>query len=217
MKVKDKRIIVTGAGSGIGRELTLQLLSKGAYVAALDINEQELNKTKEIANNNRLTLHIVDMANEESINKFKDEYFKNYSVIDGIINNAGIIQPFINVDKLNMDIIYKVMDVNFYGPVKLTKLFLPELLNTNVKVTLVLPGAINTNITKNSNVDFGNSENNSKIKMLSSTKAAEIIINGIEKDKFKIYVGTDSKIMNIMYKMNDKFAIKLVNKKMQGK
>ena len=43
MKVNGKRIIVTGAGGGIGREITLQLLSKGAYVAALDINEQGLN------------------------------------------------------------------------------------------------------------------------------------------------------------------------------
>ena len=53
--------------------------------------------------------------------------------------------------------------------------------------------------------------------MLSSKKAAEIIIKGIEKDKFKVYVGKDSKIMNLMYKFNDKKAIKLINKKMNKK
>ena len=153
-----------------------------------------------------------------------------------------------------MDTIYKVMNVNFYGPLKLVKLFLPsflkrkeghivnvssmggffpfpgqtvygaskaalklfteglyaELLNTNIKVTLVLSGAVNTNISKNSNVEIDSG--NSNYKMLSSKKAAEIIIKGIEKDKFKVYVGKDSKIMNLMYKFNDKKAIKLINK-----
>ena len=255
MKVKDKKIIVTGAGSGIGRDLALQLLDKGAYVIALDINEVELNETKRIANNERLSIHVVDVASDESLNIFKSEYDKIYSEIDMLINNAGIIQPFINVNELDMDTIYRVMNVNFYGPLKLTKIFLPELLkrkeahivkvssmggffpfpgqtvygaskaalklfteglysellNTNVKVTLVLPGAIATNISKNSNVEIKGDGN---FKMLSSKKAAEIIIKGIEKNKFKIYVGNDSKMMNIMYKLNDKKAIKLVNKKM---
>ncbi len=260
MKVKDKRIIVTGAASGIGRDLTLQLLAKGAYVAALDINEKELQITKIMAENNeRLSLHLVDISDDDSIKNFKEEYFVKHSVIDGLINNAGIIQPFINFNKLEMEIIDKVMNVNFYAPLKLTKLFLnellerpeahiinissmggffpfpgqtiygaskaalklfteglySELLNTNVHVTVVFPGATATNITKNSNVVMNNDAGNSKIKMLSSRKAAEIIIKGVEENKFKIYVGTDSKIMNFLYKVNDKFAIKLINKIMQ--
>jgi short-subunit dehydrogenase len=260
MKVKNKKIIVTGAGGGIGRELVLQLLSKGAYIAALDINEQNLQKLKEASNNSdHLSIHIVDVANDDSLNRFKEEYYTIYSVVDGLINNAGIIQPFINVDKLDMSTIYKVMDINFFGPLKLTKMFLPvllkrpvahivnvssmggffpfpgqtvygaskaalklfteglysELLNTNVKVTVVFPGAIATDIVKNSNVDMGTTSSESKVKMLSATKAAAAIIKGMEKDKFKLYVGKDSKIMNFMYKMNDESAIRLINKKMQ--
>lgn len=46
MKVKDKKIIITGAGSGIGKELVKQLLAKGAYVVALDINNENLNILK---------------------------------------------------------------------------------------------------------------------------------------------------------------------------
>lgn len=260
MKANDKRIIVTGAGGGIGKELTLQLLSKGAYVAALDINEKTLNSLKEESKNNEhLSIYVVDITNDDSLNKFKEEYFKTNTVIDGLINNAGIIQPFINVDKLNMDIINKVMNVNFYGPLKLTKLFLPELLNrpeahivnvssmggffpfpgqtiygaskaalklfteglysellgTNVHVTAVFPGATATDIAKNSNVDMGDTTGNSKFKMTSPVKAASIIINGMEKNKFKIYVGSDSKLMNFMYMINDKFAIGFINKKMK--
>jgi short-subunit dehydrogenase len=260
MKVNEKRIIVTGAGGGMGREIVLQLIAKGAYVAALDINEQELNITKEKANNSdRLSLHVVDISSDDSLNKFKEEYFSKYSVVDGLINNAGIIQPFINVDKLDMNTINRVMNVNFYGPLKLTKLFLPELLkrpeahianvssmggffpfpgqtiygaskaalklfteglyaellNTNVHVTVIFPGAIATNIAKNSNVDLGMDASSSKIKMLAADEAARQIIKGIEKNKFKLYVGSDSKMMNLMYKFNDKSAIKFINKMMQ--
>lgn len=259
MKVYDKKIIVTGAGAGIGRELVLQLLAKGAHVAALDINGENLEKLKDESKSDNLSIHVVDVSNDDSINKFKEEYYKRHQVIDGLINNAGIIQPFINIDKLDMDIINRVMDINFYGPLKLTKMFLPELLNreeghivnvssmggffpfpgqtvygaskaalklfteglyselldTNVKVTIVFPGAIATDIAKNSKVDMEVKESSSKVKMLSAKKAAEIIINGIKKDKFQLYVGTDSKIMNFMYKRNPKSAIKFINKKMK--
>lgn len=261
MKVKDKTILVTGAGAGIGKELTLKLLQKGASVIALDINEEGLKKLKKESNNdNHLFLHVVDVANDKSINEFKEEYKNKKYKIDGLINNAGIIQPFINLDKLGMDVIDKVMNVNFYGPLKLTKIFLPELLqkeeahivnissmggffpfpgqtvygaskaalkllteglysellNTNVHVTVVFPGAVATDIAKNSNVDMGATAGSSNIKMLCPGKASEIIIKGIEKNKFKLYVGNDSKFMNFMYKFNDKYAIKLINKMMKN-
>ena len=90
-----------------------------------------------------------------------------------------------------------------------------ELLDTNVKVMVVFPGAVNTNITKNSNVNMVN--NNSSYKMLSANKAATEIIKGIEKNKFQLYVGGDSKIMHFLYNLNPKFAIKMIKKQMTGK
>ncbi len=260
MKIKNKRIIVTGAGSGIGRDLTLQLLKKGAYVIGIDINEEELNKTKELTKGD-FDAYVVNIADDESINNFKKECAEKYSNIDCLINNAGIIQPFINFSELEMDIIYKVMNVNFFGPLKLTKLFLPiitksndghivnissmggffpfpgqsiygaskaamklftealyaELLNTNIHVTIVFPGAINTNIAKNSNAEIKVKKGNGSIKMLSSSLAAEQIIKGMEKNKFQMFVGSDSKAMNFMYKLNPKSAIKFINEKMQVK
>lgn len=258
MELKDKRIVVTGAGSGIGRELALQLLKKGAFVAALDINEEELKITKEISNNNEnLSLHKVDVSNDESLNKFKEEYSKIHKAIDCLINNAGIIQPFITVDKLEMDVVNRVMNVNFFGPLKLTKMFLPEMLNrpeayivnissmggffpfpgqtvygaskaalklfteglyaetigSNVHVSIVFPGAIATNIMKNSNVEMKMSSD-SKMKMLSAEKAASIIIKGMENNEFQMFVGNDSKFMNFLYKANPKKAIKFIKKQM---
>jgi short-subunit dehydrogenase len=88
-----------------------------------------------------------------------------------------------------------------------------ELIDTNIKVMIVLPGAINTDIAKNSNVDINNARN---YKMTSAKKAAKLIINGIKRNKFKLYIGNDSKIMNLLYNFNSRLAIKTISKKMKG-
>lgn len=261
MKVKGKKIIVTGAGGGIGKELVLNLLNKGAYVIALDINEKGLEATKKASKKKKnLETYVVNVASDESLNNFKEEFFKKHDAVDGLINNAGIIQPFINVNELEMNMINRVMDVNFYGPLKLTKMFLPtmlkqkeahivnvssmggffpfpgqtvygaskaalkifteglfaELLDTNVKVTIVFPGAIHTDIAKNSNVAMQSSKDAKGYKMTEPDQAAETIINGMENNAFQLYVGSDAKMMNLMYKFNPKAAIKFIKKKMSN-
>ena len=260
MSFKNKNVIVTGAGAGIGRELTLQLVSQGARVAALDINEKNLNETKELASNKTLVeLFVVNVASGNDIENFKNEFDKRFNSLDIIINNAGIIQPFENVEILDYSTIYRVMDVNFFGPLKLIKEFLPgfvsknkghivnissmggffpfpgqsiygaskaaikllteglyaELMDTNVAVTLVFPGAIATDIVKNSDVKTGQTEESTSMKLTTASRAAEIILDAISKKKFKVYVGNDSKFMNLIYKFNDKAAIKFIKNKMQ--
>lgn len=256
MKVKDKKIIVTGAGSGIGKELTRELLNKGAYVIALDISGDSLDKLKLELNSTKLSTYVVDVSNEEALRTFKTGYMQKEQVIDILINNAGIIQPFVNVEKLTDEVINKVMNINFYGPLNLTRMFIPELLkrseghivnissmggffpfpgqtvygaskaalkifteglyaellNTNIHVTVVFPGAVATNIASNSNVDMGSGD--SSYKALPAKDAAKIIIKGIEQNKFQLYVGSDAKMMHFMYKMNPKKAIGYINKMM---
>lgn len=151
-------------------------------------------------------------------------------VIDGIINNAGIIQPFIDVNDLSWEKIEQVMNVNFYGQLYFIKALLPELLkrpeahilnigsmggflpvpgqvvygaskaavrllseglyaelkDTQVKVTVVMPGGINTDIAKRSGVEVGSGAKDSaaaKI-LLSPNKAALLIINAMEKNEY---------------------------------
>ena len=261
MKVKGKNVIVTGAGSGVGKELTKQLLAKGARVAGVDINGDNLKKLEEELKSSRLKTYVVDVGSKESIDKFHDEYKKDYNDADVIINNAGIIQPFIPVKDLDEATIHKIMDVNFFGPVNLIRSFMDDLLNdkseqfivdvssmggffpfpgqtmygaskaalkifteglyaelhdTNVNVMIVLPGAMDTNISQNSNVDMGDkTAENSSMKMLSAESAAEQIITGIEKDKFKLFLGSDSKFLKFLYKINSRFAIDFINKKMK--
>lgn len=129
MKAQGKTIVVTGGGNGVGRELVLQLLNKGAVVIAVDINPEALKATVQIAGNNpKLFTEVVDISNKEAVFDFSNDAIRKYIKIDGIINNAGIIQPFIHLNALDMDRIERVMDINFYGTLYMVKAFLPHLL-----------------------------------------------------------------------------------------
>lgn len=261
MEIKGRNIIITGAASGVGKELTKQMLKKGGKVAALDINEANLKLLKEELNTDKLKTYVVDMGSSESIQKFKDIYHKDYSDVDIIINNAGIIQPFVDVANLDDATINRVMNINFFGPVNLIRYFMDDLIkdkkeqyivnvssmggffpfpgqtiygaskaalkiftegmyaelaNTNVRVMIVLPGAMNTNITTNSNVSVNTTKEESKMKMLEADVAAAKIIEGIEKNKFKLFLGTDAKFLKFLYKINSKYAISYINKKLNG-
>lgn len=261
MKIKGKNVIVTGAASGVGKELTKQLLKKGCNVAGIDINKDNLKLLEEELNSKKLKTYVVDMGSSDSIKKFREEYKKDYSDVDIIINNAGIIQPFVNVENLDDATINKVMNVNFFGPVNLIRYFMEdltkdrseqyivnvssmggffpfpgqtiygaskaalkifteglyaELERTNVRVMIVLPGAMNTNITKNSNVEVKSSKEDSPLKLLEADVAAYKIIEAMEKNKFKLFLGNDAKFLRFLYKINSKFAISYINKKMSG-
>ena len=130
MKVFNKVIVVTGAGGGIGRELVCQLLDKGAKVAAI-IHKSGLEEIKSLATvyGDKISIHIANLANREDVEKLPEEIINIHGYIDGIINNAGILQPFLSVNDLDYEQIQRVMDVNFYGTLYMCKSFLPHLLN----------------------------------------------------------------------------------------
>lgn len=259
MKIKGKNVIVTGGASGVGKELTKQLLEHGCNVAAIDINKENLENLKKELDSKKLRTYVVDMGDVESIKAFRENYKKDYSDVDIIINNAGIIQPFVKVGELEDKTINKVMNVNFFGPVNLIRFFMDDLIKdrseqyivnvssmggffpfpgqtiygaskaalkifteglyaelekTNVRVMIVLPGAMNTNITVNSNVKMDMSKEDSNFKLLEPSMAAQKIIEGIEKNKFKLFLGSDAKFLKLLYKINSKAAISFINKKM---
>lgn len=104
MKVVNKVIVVTGAGGGIGRELVLQLLEKGARVAAV-INKTGLQETQILAKDygERISTHLANLVNKDDVEKLPEEIIAKHGSVDGMINNAGIIQPFINVNDLDFE------------------------------------------------------------------------------------------------------------------
>lgn len=130
MKLHGKTFVVTGGGSGIGRELVLQLLEREARVAALDINSAALKETLALSGENRrrCSIHVANITDRNAIDKLAGSIIKEHGAVDGIINNAGIIQPFVKVKDLEIKEMERLFDVNFWGMVYVTKAFLPHLL-----------------------------------------------------------------------------------------
>jgi short-subunit dehydrogenase len=265
MKVQGKTIVITGGGSGIGRELTLLLLKKGARVAAVDVNETTLKETAALAGNHqdRLSIHFANVTDRDAVSALPEAVIQFHGAVDGIINNAGIIQRFVKINDLDFMEIERVFKTNLGGVMNVTKVFLPhllkrpeahivntssmggflpvpgqsaygaskaavklftealhsELLDTNVHVTTVYPGAVATNIMVNSGVVFdseGSSENNSKIKMTTAEAAAEIIVDGMEKNKYRILIGSDAKMMDFLSRMMPERAAKIIYSQMRS-
>lgn len=259
MELKNKNVIVTGAGSGIGRELVLALLKKDAKVIAVDLRRKSLDiLKKEVGENKNLITQSLDISDKAAVEKLAEER----NEIDVLINNAGIIQPFKKVNDLEYVEIEKVMSVNFFGTLFMTKAFLPnllkrpeayianvssmggflpvpgqsiygaskaavklfteglyaELLDTNVGVSVVFPGATATNITKNSEVQAPkvSDEQMKKFKALPADEAARLIIEGIENNKPQIFLGSDCKSMNVFYRLSPLRAIKLISNQMKS-
>ena len=92
-----------------------------------------------------------------------------------------------------------------------------ELSDTNVKVTVVFPGATETNISENSGiaVEMDQEEGSAAMKALPASEAAEIIVEGIEKDRYSVLVGQDAKMMDLLYRVSPKRAAAYINKQMK--
>jgi len=263
MKAINKTIVVTGAGSGIGRELCLLLLQKQATVAGVDLNQEALAETQKIAGvgDERFKGFVLDITDKVKVDALPGEVVGHFGSVDGLINNAGIIQKFIPVNDLTMEQINRVMNVNFYGTLNMTKAFLPlflerpeahivnissmggfiafpgqtiygaakaavklfteglyaELKDSAVKVTVVHPGAIATNITANSGLG-GPKIDPATAKTglaLSAAKAAKIIVGGMEKNKFRVTVGKDAVMIDLLYRLNPRLATNFIGKMMK--
>jgi short-subunit dehydrogenase len=131
MKLSGKVVVVTGAGSGMGRELTLELVRRGASVAAVDIRAETLEETKNlaVAAGGRVETFVLDVSDDAKVIALPAAVEKKLGTVDALINNAGIIQPFVMIKDLTVEAAAKVMNVNFHGPLMLTKAFLPGLLS----------------------------------------------------------------------------------------
>jgi short-subunit dehydrogenase len=131
MKVQGKILVVTGAGNGIGREVSLELLRRGATVAGLDLNAAWLKETKKLAGEKSGSFHSfeIDIADRLAVTKLSVAVSKKLGAPDALINVAGIIQPFTKINELDFSSIDHVMNVNFFGPLNLIKAFLPTLIS----------------------------------------------------------------------------------------
>lgn len=128
MDIAGKVFVVTGAGNGIGREVTLRLLAGGASVAGVDLSADGLAQTAKLADvGDRFTAHAVDITDREAVEALPQTVIDAHGAVDGIANIAGVIQKFVKVIDLPYAEIEKVMNVNFWGVINMVKAFLPVL------------------------------------------------------------------------------------------
>lgn len=133
MDIVGKVFVVTGGGNGIGREVVLALLRRGARgVAAVDLREDSLAEltalVERMGSADRLSTHALSVADADAVAALPDAVIARHGQVDGVLNVAGIIQPFVPVAELERSMIEKVMNVNFWGVVNVSTAFLPALL-----------------------------------------------------------------------------------------
>ncbi|WP_370327524.1 SDR family NAD(P)-dependent oxidoreductase [Euzebya sp.] len=264
MQVAGTVIAVIGGGNGIGRQVVLELLRRGARVAAADIRADSLAETADIAAaGDRLMTMTVDITDRAVVEALPGQVIDALGQVDGVIVVAGVIQPFVRLAELDHDAIQRVIDINLWGTIHVLKAFLPhllvrpaahiatfssmggflpvpgqtiygaskaavklmteglyaELLDTHVGVSVVMPGAVATEITANSGVATpggAQSAERSRFPMTSAENAARIVVDGIEAGDLHIHVGRDSRLMGLATRIAPRRATHLITRKMKS-
>ncbi len=260
MQIENKTVVVTGAGSGIGQALTLLLLERGSSVFGVDLDQSALDATQHLAQRwgDQLVLHQADITDSAAVESMPAAVSASLGAPDILINNAGVGQPVMTVLDLDDATARRVMEINFFGTLNMTRAFLPHLLErpsaaianvasmvafiapptnsvysaskaavrmmteslsaelkgTNVSVSVVVPGVIKTNIAENSGIDVSPSDLG--IREMPANDAAEVIISGIEKEKFRILVGRDAMGGEVLARVSPRLSSLLARRQLES-
>lgn len=264
MEYRNKVVVVTGAGAGIGQQVALQALGRGARVAAVDLRQEGLDETAARGNaGDRLATFAVDVTDREAVEALPGKVEAALGPADVVIHCAGIIQPFVKLAYLDYPAIERVVNVNLWGTIYVAKAFLPvllgrpeahialvssmggfvpfpgqtiygatkagvklmaeglyaELLETGVGVSVVMPGAVATNISANSGVDApiaGGDAEAASYRATSPEDAGRIILDGIADGDLHVFVGRDARTMNILNRLAPRRSTNLIYRQMKG-
>lgn len=125
--MKDKRIILTGAGGGIGGQLARQLAQAGARLVLVDLNAQALADLQQELGAGRTTTVCADITVAEARERIVAEALARFDGIDILLNAAGI-NPFGSYAEQPEEVIRKTLEINTLAPMLLTRAVLPTLL-----------------------------------------------------------------------------------------
>jgi len=253
-------VAVTGAASGIGRALAIELAARGADLALADRDEAGLQSAAaEIATSTtrtgatrKVSLHRLDIGDSEAVTAFAREAIAAHPALNIVINNAGValLGQFHEIDQAQMEWLF---NINFWGAVHATRAFLPHLAGqpashivnlssifgivappgqtaysaakfavrgfsealrhelqmakSPIRLSVVHPGGIKTNIVRNSRAGSGVTDNERRVQSIerfdaiaqtSAKDAALRIIKGIEKNEPRILIGSDARFMDLL-------------------
>lgn len=129
--LSGKVIVITGAGSGIGRALALRLSRDGAHLALNDWNTETLSETLAIVQEQgrgTATTHPFDVSDRAAWEQFATIVKNHYGKVDGLINNAGLTvfpETIPETDTVDFE---RVLQVNLWGTIHGSQVFLPLLM-----------------------------------------------------------------------------------------
>jgi hypothetical protein len=126
---QGKVAVITGAGSGLGRAIALQLNQAGAHLALCDLNMQGLEETRASLpdQRTRCSLHTVDVSDLEAMQQFGDAVLQAHGQVDLLVNNAGITLTPKRFTEIPHEQFVKVINVNQWGVYNGIRVFLPHL------------------------------------------------------------------------------------------
>lgn len=236
-RFKDKVIWITGASSGIGEALTLQLAKQGARLILSARREEELKRVGALTKLPELDLMLLpfDLKNTSNATGLAAQIMNKFGRIDILINNGGQSQRS-EVLETNEETERHLMEVNYFSAVNLAKAVLPYMIRIKgghivvvssiagkfgfylrssysaakhalfgyfeslrleyekkgIKVLMVCPGKINTNISLNASAGKGDAHGKMDVSHetgMSAEECANQIINGILNNKEEILIG----------------------------
>lgn len=121
--------VITGAGSGIGRALALELAGRGARLAVSDVNAVAVADTA--ASCEKLGVqakgYVLDVADREAVHAHADEVVADFGQVNLVVNNAGVA-VMATVEEMTYEDFDWIMGINFWGVIHGTKAFLPHLI-----------------------------------------------------------------------------------------
>jgi len=128
MNIQDNVFVITGAGSGIGQALAINIAQAGGHLALVDLNASAIEETRNKINifNVNASVHIVDVSNKNQVVALAQEVIAHHGKVNACINNAGValMESVDDIDYVDFEWIF---NINFWGVVYCTKAFLPFL------------------------------------------------------------------------------------------
>lgn len=233
---ENKVVWITGASSGIGEALTNELVQRGARVIISSRREEELKRVQQASGQpEKLRTLVLDLEKSETLELAASNALAAFGQIDIMVHNGGISQRSKVIDTLPA-VQRRVMEVDYFSYIELTRLLLPhfqqrqtghfvvissvmgkigtpmrsayaaakhalhgffdclraEVWEFNCKVTIITPGYIRTNVSRNAVTATGEKLNNLGKNIGNGyppDKTAKQILKAVEKGKYEKYVG----------------------------
>lgn len=133
-----KLAVITGGGTGMGRELARQLIAEGCDVAICDVIAENMNETRAICESEapqgvKITAHRCDVSNEGEVRQFRDEVTRDHGrdYINLLFNNAGIGGTFSFLDEDNRAGWERTFNICWYGVYNCSRAFMPLLVKAD--------------------------------------------------------------------------------------